>query len=96
MSPKSTSHDSNDRHPITYQVGLVATLLALAVIVCAAIAVAIPQFVAPEEEVAEVPTPENRRWNATRDAVEYEYMYAPGVTAPSFNHMYAKPRAERN
>jgi len=96
MSQQSTSHDWQDqRHPIAYQIGLVATLLGFAVMVCAAIAVAIPQFVVPAEEVADVPTPESRRWNATRETVEYEHMYAPGVASPSFDHMYAKPRAHR-
>lgn len=45
--------------------------------------------------MTELETPETRRWNATREAIEYEHMYAKDVKAPSFDLMYARPRPHR-
>jgi hypothetical protein len=85
-----------DRRRNALQAGLVGIVLAFSVLVTAAIAGAFAASpFSSEPEVAELQTPETRRWNATREAIEYEHMYADDVKAPSFDHMYARPRLQR-
>ena len=89
--PSKSEQRSGLRAALVVGVFVVTALLAVA----AANAFSVNSLLAPPPEVAEMQTPETRRWNATRDAVEYEHMYSKGVRAPSFDHMYAKPRARR-
>jgi hypothetical protein len=85
-----------DRRRSALQAGLVLIVLAFSVMLSAAIAGAFPGLpFSKAPETAAIETPETRRWNATRDAVEFDHMYSSDVAAPSFDHMYARPRLSR-
>ena len=96
MSLNPPLSSSDNRYSNALQVALVLVVLACSVVLTSAIAGAFPgSLFSSEPEVAELETPETRRWNATREAIEYEHMYARDVKAPSFDHMYARPRSHR-